>query len=123
MEELRGTRGRAADAGIYGTAARDSDSEDCCRPGIHRVLHELAAGRFACGSARGSRISRESKGARHGRARLTDSEAGSGAGRPGQSLPGSWIRVAGIGMLDVPGNESGYLAARRTPGFDPRSKF
>src|SRR5439155_20505976 len=43
VEEQRGTRGRAADARIYGTAARDSDSEDCCGSRIHWVLHKLEA--------------------------------------------------------------------------------
>ena len=56
---------RGAGAALHGSRARPRDAGDRARPGVHRLLHELADRR----PARGGRDRRGPHGRRHGRAR------------------------------------------------------
>ena len=50
-------------------------------------------------------------------------EAGGGERRSAADFPGGRIRVAGVRLLDVPGNESRHSAARRALRFDEQPEF
>ncbi len=77
--------------------------------------------RAAARVAKGHRVS--AQGAGHGCAGIAGGEARGGAGRLAQNFSGFRLRVAGIRVLDVSGNESRYPATRRTLRFDQQSQF
>ena len=79
-DRRRSPLGRAH-AGIHGPRARHPGGRNCGGPGFHRLLHELAPGRFAGRRTRGPRTSRQSESAGHGRAGIASGETCRRAGR------------------------------------------
>jgi 3-isopropylmalate/(R)-2-methylmalate dehydratase large subunit len=83
-----------------------SDRGNFRRSSVHRLVHQLADRRLASCSASGQGLSSESEGSRDGGAGIAGGEVGCGARRTATHFPGSRLRVARVGMLDVSGDES-----------------
>ena len=96
-----------------GLRAGHADDRDPARPGLHRLLHQLADRRPARGrrrSSTGRKVADSSCAAMV----VPGSAAGQGAGRgrgPRRGLPRGRLRVARGRLLDVPGHEPRHPAA------------
>ena len=114
----RGVRGcqrtgkRPASARVHGSRARHRDRGDRDRSGLHRIVYERA-GRGSAGSRRTPRrSSRRGQGARDGCSGICRGEAPGRGGRVGRSVSSGRLRVAGGGLLHVPGDEPGHPRSR-----------
>ena len=113
-----GVRARGAGAALHGPGARAGDPGDRARPGVHRLVHELADRRPARGGGDGRRPQGREHAERDGRPRL---RAGEGAGRgrgARRGLPRRRLRLALGRLLDVPGDEPGHPQPRRALRLD-----
>ena len=100
-----------------GLKAGTRDRRNSSRPRLHRLVHQLAPRRPARRRPRRQGTSRKSESTSDGRSRLAGGQTCGRTGRPAPDFPGSRFRMAGVRMLDVPGNESRHPATRRTLRF------
>ena len=108
--------GRRPGPRVHGPGGRDADARHRRRHRVHRIVHQRPH-RGPAGRGRGARREEgASRAAGPGGPRLPPGEGPGRVGGAGRRLHRGRLRLAGAGLLDVPGHEPRQAGSRRTGG-------